>query len=652
MRRIALALVLLAAIGCRPPAHAQEPPTAVVVFDGSGSMWGKPDPGEPKAKFVLAREALRQAFTPVPAEARLGLLSFGHRRPGDCSDVETIVKAESGTAERIGAALDKLNPKGRGPITAALREAAKELGPQSAQSSIILVHDDLDNCQADPCSVVGELRRAHPKVAVHVVSIGLKREDAQKMQCLTKPTGGTHHEVASAQAATAAIEGVVKAALLDRVREPVAAARKAAPETEPARVTPPTAPSDKSGLQLSVSLIEGGPFLDVPVRWRITPADKPNAAPVYEATEAAPFVELPTGVYQLEAQYGFVVARTKIDYASPAARAFTLPLGAGTIRLATAGNGGQPTAATVTFARTNMPNENAAILRGIAPEVALVPGPYAVTLTAGPTRIERHVTVTAGQRVAVDPPLDLGEVEIQVLAAAGGTPADGAVITIFEDDPDAPLGRREVLRSAANGGAFALPAGTYSSTARLSGLETRDRFAVKAGEREQRTMVLDIARLSVAAKLPGQLEASEPIALRLERLDDAKDVTHTNRGTATFVVPAGRYKLEARTGYGSVRVERELDLRAGTREETTFEIPAGGLQLRMVEAGKTTPVTDVSWEILDRGGRVIWLAHQTEARPILAPGRYTVRGELRGRQVTRDVEVRAGEIRPLEIPAP
>ncbi len=651
MRRIALVLVL-AALSCGQRADAQEPPTAIVVFDGSGSMWGKADPGESKAKFVLAREALRQAFTPVPSEARLGLLSFGHRRSGDCSDVETIVKAEAGTAERIGAALDRLNPKGRGPITAALREAAKELGPQSAQSSIILIHDDLDNCQGDPCSVVGELRRAHPKVAVHVVSIGLKREDAQKMQCLAKPTGGTHHEVGSAQAAGAALDSIVKAALLGRVREPVAAARKAAPEAEPVRASALPAPPDKSGLQLAVSLVEGGPFLDVPVRWRITPADNPNAAPVYEATEATPFVELPVGVYQLEAQYGFVVAKTKIDYASPSPRAFTLPLGAGTIRLTAAASAGQPTGATVTFARTNMPNEDAAILRGVAPEVAVVPGSYAVTLTAGPTRIERHVTVAAGQRVAIDPPLDLGEVEIQVLAAAGGALADGAVITIFEDDPDAPLGRREVLRSAANGGVFALSAGTYSSTARLSGLEIRDRFAVKVGEREHRTMVMEIARLSVAAKLPGRLEASEPISLRLERVDDARDISQANRGTATFVVSAGRYRLEARTGYGSVRVEREVDLRAGAREETTFEIPAGGLQLRMVEAGKTAPVTDVSWEVLDRSGRVIWLAHQTEARPILAPGRYTVRGDLRGRQVTRDVEVRSGEISALEMPAP
>ena len=216
MRR-AFSMLPLALAAPALPAFAAEPPTVVVIFDGSGSMWGKPD-GEQKTKLVLARDALRLSLKHAQLETRIGLMSFGHRRSGDCNDVETIIKPEAGTYDRISGVLEKHNPRGRGPLTQALREAAKELGPQSAPASVILIHDDLDNCQLDPCSALGDLRRAHPKVQVHVVSMAMKREDAQKLQCLTKSTGGRHYEAATTTQVNAAIDEAIKLAVTDEGR--------------------------------------------------------------------------------------------------------------------------------------------------------------------------------------------------------------------------------------------------------------------------------------------------------------------------------------------------------------------------------------------------------------------------------------------------
>jgi len=55
----------------------------MIIFDGSGSMWGKPL-GEKQSKLVLARDALRQSLPRLAKQARVGLMVFGHRRPGDC----------------------------------------------------------------------------------------------------------------------------------------------------------------------------------------------------------------------------------------------------------------------------------------------------------------------------------------------------------------------------------------------------------------------------------------------------------------------------------------------------------------------------------------------------------------------------------------
>jgi Ca-activated chloride channel homolog len=186
--RFGVGLSVLGMIPFFSPAHAQpaEPPSVVVIFDGSGSMWGNIE-GTRQVKLATARDGLRRALAKLPPQTRLGLASFGHRR-GDCSDVEMLVPPEPQSVEKVAASLEKLNPRGRGPLTTALRDAAKALGSGPGRRSLILIHDDADNCQQDVCVAAAELRNA--RLPVHVVGIALKPEDAAKMACLSRETGG------------------------------------------------------------------------------------------------------------------------------------------------------------------------------------------------------------------------------------------------------------------------------------------------------------------------------------------------------------------------------------------------------------------------------------------------------------------------------
>ncbi len=631
---------------------AAEEPTVVIVFDGSASMWGKPD-GESKHKMQLARDALKIGLAKASPELRLGLVSYGHRKGGDCSDVETIVKPAPGTVARITGILEKHNPRGRGPITAALKEAAKDLGPQSAPSSLILIHDDPDNCQADPCSALSELRAAHPKVVVHVVSLAMKREEAQRMQCLTRPTGGTQTEAANTQQVNAAVEGILNLALAGSSASTgqSASAGSGGKDATAATAAPSVPPTPvKPGLQLVASLGPGSAPLVTPLRWRVRPAGKADAVPVYENDAVAPFLELPPGSYEVEAQSGFVLARTSVQMAAGEAKTLNVALGAGVVRLTEDG----PVApslgdAVVTFVRTEPAPETVSILRGLVPEIALAPGSYQIVVAAGPLRFERALAVKAGERVGIEPMLQLGELELVVAGTAGGPPLDGVLTTIFEDDPDSLQGRREVTRSAAMRPMLTLPAGTYYAVARLGATEVRERFAVRAGERVQRTMSMEIARVGVTARVPGRLDNAGPIVIRLERLDDTKEVAQSSRAAAQFDVPAGRYKLEARIGTGNARIERELELKAGAREQVTLEPQAGQIRLRLMDAVGGAPMQDVAWEIKDRTGRVVFVATESEPRPILLQGRYSVRAEARNRRLSRDLEIRAGEARSVDL---
>ncbi len=150
-----LLAVLVAAMPPASPARAQTPATqprpsapAIVIVDGSGSMRG--NLGQDRAsKFDLARAALRQSLTPLGPQSRIGLMSFGQRRRADCSDVEVVTPPEVGPGERIAGLADKLNPRGKGPVALAIREAAKQV-PAGTAASVILLHDGPDNCQQDP----------------------------------------------------------------------------------------------------------------------------------------------------------------------------------------------------------------------------------------------------------------------------------------------------------------------------------------------------------------------------------------------------------------------------------------------------------------------------------------------------------------------
>ena len=56
---------------------------AILILDASGSMWGQIDGIN---KIVIAKDVVESLVRSLPDEQRLGLVAYGHRRKGDCSD--------------------------------------------------------------------------------------------------------------------------------------------------------------------------------------------------------------------------------------------------------------------------------------------------------------------------------------------------------------------------------------------------------------------------------------------------------------------------------------------------------------------------------------------------------------------------------------
>ncbi|MEZ5854227.1 MAG: hypothetical protein R3D67_05555 [Hyphomicrobiaceae bacterium] len=632
-------------------AQASEPPTLMVIFDGSGSMWGTLE-GDRRSKLAMTRDALKESLGLLPQQTRIGLASFGYRRSGDCSDAGVLLKPEKLDVDRFMAPLDKLNPKGRGPVTRALREVVGELGPQSAPADVLVIHDGLDNCQQDPCSTVGELRTAHPGVRVHVMSLGLPEEEAKQMACLPQQTGGKHFIAANAEATLRALQEVMRS-----VGRRGAAPANAAASAGSQPVAPPVErrvaiPAGRPGLQLTSRLVKGGPTLGLAIDWIVRAGDG-KGPPLWQGRATAPLLALPTGRYTVQASAGLVTRTAVAEAVQGKPRAFDVVLNAGTLVLATSKAGERMLDDTI-LSLSRIEGSGVAapqLVPNPDSEIVLPQGNYLLAVTSGTLRIERPIGIVAGSRISIANALALGEVTLSALAAKGGKPLDSVVYAIYEDDPDAPQGRREVARSAGSNPRFKLPSGTYFVIARRGAAETRDRITVRAGEAEKRQLVLDAGQIALSVALPGGLLAGRgPIAHRLERIGGAPgEALHASGASALLDATAGRYRIDSRVGLGNVKSTREITLKPGEVEQVVIEQPAGAVNMQVVDRIGGRAIADVSWEIRDQTGKDVWVGVGTHADALLLAGRYAVKVEARGRRTERSIDVKAGEAKNYEL---
>lgn len=653
------AVVVLALVSSHT--HAQTPDAApqsstMIVFDGSGSMWGRLDGDKKQSKLELGREALRASLAKVAPSARYGLVSFGHRRAGDCSDVEVVAPLAVGDPARIIQPLEKLNPRGRGPVVGALREAVKALGA-GPQSSIVLVHDNADNCKQDACEMASEIAASHPRLKIHLVTLGIDADELERTVCLAKATGGRLFEVKDATGVAAAIDDAVKAAFGDpAVAKPLVPA--AAAVVLPAAT--PSIPSGPPGFSLSAKLTASARPLGVPVRWRVLKPDGETVAYEGLASQALALVE--AGTYVVEGRAGQAMARFEATAADKGPTPFALTLDAAAVRITVRDAKDAPPSSTAlaTLRRvgtgTSEPNPRPVwIGRAQDADFVLPAGAYSLHIQDSLIERDEPFTVAAGETVTRDIVLGAGRLELAAVTRPDGPTAEAVTYLIARDDPDAPEGRREIARSAAARPAFVLPAGTYYVTARSGPVEVRQRVGVGAGDVIKKVVSLGLAKVVVAAEVPVGKAASQnpvsrqPLSVRVLSLEgEPREIA---RGTALapeFTLSAGRYRIEAAIGSLNVKAAQDIDVEAGSARRVALKLEANTLTLKL--AGSAA---DVTWELKDAKGTLVARSSQALPSFVVAPGRYNVRCTAQGKMSEKAVDIVAeGPPRTVEFAMP
>ena len=162
---------------------------AAIVFDASGSMWeriGK------NTKIEIAKSALKDVVAHWDSKIPLGLTIYGHRRKGDCNDIEIALKAAKLNKEKILRIIKDIKPKGKTPITLALEKTAKELEYLKHPVTLILISDGKETCSDAPIQAIKELKAKGKKLTIHVIGFNVNRDAATQLKTIAETAGGSY----------------------------------------------------------------------------------------------------------------------------------------------------------------------------------------------------------------------------------------------------------------------------------------------------------------------------------------------------------------------------------------------------------------------------------------------------------------------------
>jgi Ca-activated chloride channel family protein len=637
MRRkfLHLAASLAAAIGITAvtdTVRGADAPSAMLVVDGSGSMWARLPPDN-RAKIDIIREKLATILK-APSSTKVGLVSFGHRRRGDCNDVELIAAPDAGRDGVLGR-LATLNPTGPGPLTAGLKAAVDAIGA-ARPAQIVVVGDGADNCQQDTCNVANDIAKNSPGVTIQVIEIGVPAADRPRVACVAEATGGHYYDITDSTGLNAALDEATKLAMLSPDATASAGAANAAAPPPPAGAS----------IRASAALIKDGALLAVPLKWRISKSDDETVHAESEGRDIT--AKLSAGTYDIEARLGSIAARQEVTIEPGSAQSIVVPLNAAHLRVrAGAVKGGEPSpTALLTVASGDAP---VAIGKNGDLDLYLPPADYTVTVADGVARTSQSIALAAGDDKPLEIALGTGRLDVSATTTEGG-PIEDILYAIFEDDPESPDGRREVARSRAPVASFILAAGTYYVSARSGAGDIRQRIAVGAGETVKRTLALALVPLKVSTVIAGaRAKTAQGVLYRVDRLDgDQARVARAIGPELDLSLPPGRYRVSASLAAFHLSASQEVTLEAGKPATATLEIQGGEVTFKP-PPGEAASTGDIYWEVVDDKGMPVWRATGVEAKTLLAPGHYTVRLEARSKRNTAAFDVRAGENQQIEI---
>jgi len=208
------------ALALLPVTALAAPSDILFILDGSGSMWGQIDN---VAKIESAKSTMLKLMDEVPADAHIGLMTYGTQSKNSCQDV-SVLNAIGSDRGAIKTSIGALKPLGKTPIEKSLVEGIATLAgkePADVAKSLVLISDGIETCDGDPCAIAAKASDTGVALKVHVVGFNVDDEARNQLECIAMAGGGRYFDAADTKGFTSAMQAVVEVAQAESAPKPV-----------------------------------------------------------------------------------------------------------------------------------------------------------------------------------------------------------------------------------------------------------------------------------------------------------------------------------------------------------------------------------------------------------------------------------------------
>jgi len=531
---------------------AQAAERVIIVLDASGSMWAQID-GKPKLE--IARESLRTALQSVPADKEIGLMAYGHREKGSCSDIELIVPPQAGSASAITQAADSMKFLGKTPLTTAVRQAAEALKYTEDKATVVLITDGIETCGGDPCALGKELEENGIDFTADVVGFGLTADEGRQVACLAENTGGKYIQASD--------EAALKEALAETVVAP-----EPAPEPEPAPAPEPV--EVQYNLIPKAVLAEGGQApekVDVFYEAFRDDAQGTQGQHVDFGYDNVRF-KLEPGDYIAVATSGGARAEQKVTVTSDKTAEVVLNLNAAALYLRARPAPGADVDGNAQIIIAHPGGTSS----GHFGEVKFVvpAGETKVTVKLGAGEVSETMRLAAGQVIDKDIIVGVGKVKANAFYTEGGEKVDSSSLAwkVFKGTKKLDGTREQVSYAFGPDSAFALPAGDYVMTVDMEATSVERPFSVTVGQMTDVNVALNAGVVAIEA--PGA-DGFRIYEAKKNLQGERKQVTYAYGEKMQTTLAAGDYVVVTNFSADKPDVETPFSVKAGERTELTVQ---------------------------------------------------------------------------------
>lgn len=605
---------------------AKTPERTIIVLDASGSMWGEIVGG---VKIDIAKAAVSDLVRSLDSKIELGLMAYGHRSKGDCTDIELLVPPGPDNRPAILKAIQSLVPKGKTPLSDAVLMAAEFLKYGEEKGTVILVSDGIETCGKDPCAVGEMLAAKGIDFVCHVVGFDLSQEERKQIECLAQKTGGQYFDAKDANGLRDALSKATETVVMNDTQL-ILSARNA-----------------------DGDLLNG-------VQFQIY-GDKGSEDPKYSGNGGKYRQILEPGKYTVSGAFGALKAEGVVEVPEGETTNYELTFEASGLKAhAILLEGGEILQKGLSWRIFDKPptgnaRQSLAYSHEAEPTFHLPPGTYSLMVTLEETSMEQEVIVEEGKGTEVTVILGAGILVATARLSENNPLIEKGLDWRLMSPVDSEGDRRQVTFSYESKTHLVAPAGKYLLTAKHGDSFAQQEVELVAGKTVEVALTFGAGILMpVAIMNEGGDPVSGSLDWRLLSMPDAEgkraQVTHSYDKEPVLKVASGEYLLQLTRG--SAVTEEDVVIAAGEPTRVTVNLNAGTWTAEgfMAEDSPEAATSSLLWEIFsqpDSEGKRKKITHSYDAKPkvFLSSGKYLVRLERGSASVEMDTEISPGKLR-------